>query len=612
MRVFRSTYRDRNGKTRATRRWYLELRDHTGVRRRFSGFTDKEQTAALGRQIERLVNCRGAGETPDVQLSRWLESASDNLRGRLLELDLISGRRVAAATPLSEHMADFIGTLKARGRSNKYIRQVECELRRVFAGCRFAYWSDISASRLELWLGELRDGGVGISARSYNSFLKVVKQFARWMVRDGRAVESPLTHLPCLNTETDRRRERRSLEVDEARRLLEATAMAPERFGMAGGERSVLYRLAIESGLRAGEIRTLRVDSFDFDRMTVCVRAGYSKRRREDVVPIRPDTADVLRGCFADKLPTATAFNMPSKERIAPMLKADLADAGLDYVDGAGRYCDFHSLRHTTASWLAAAGVHPRVAQSILRHSDVNLTLSRYSHVLRGQESGAVAALPDLALPSEEAQRATGTDEKNVTCVSAFCLARLGEKGRTLANSGERNDSDYRNDEIAENGGREAKNDVFEVKKGYETETGEPGFEPELTDPESVVLPLHYSPIGLTITATQAAASRSCQPCSGDRPDRPSACQRPGRSIPASTAFRISPRIYGYRPTVNRLLRPKLTRPTVFRQASHASPQAYMAVLPKSMAATVVRKRRSQPICASRPTSHAAGTKPTR
>jgi hypothetical protein len=53
------------------------------------------------------------------------------------------------------------------------------------------------------------------------------------------------------------------------------------------------------------------------------------------------------------------------------------------------------------------------VRQSIMRHSDINLTMSRYSHVLRGQESEAIAGLPDLSLPSRQSQQATatGTDD---------------------------------------------------------------------------------------------------------------------------------------------------------------------------------------------------------
>jgi len=78
--------------------------------------------------------------------------------------------------------------------------------------------------------------------------------------------------------------------------------------------------------------------------------------------------------------------------------------------DAAGRVADFHSLRHTAGSLLAASGIHPKVAQSLMRHSDINLTMSRYSHVLVGQESDAVAGLPDLSLPAREAAALTGTD----------------------------------------------------------------------------------------------------------------------------------------------------------------------------------------------------------
>ena len=96
------------------------------------------------------------------------------------------------------------------------------------------------------------------------------------------------------------------------------------------------------------------------------------------------------------------------------MLQADLADAGIPYVDDAGRYADFHSLRHSTGSLLAASGAHPKVVQSIMRHSDINLTMSLYTHTLRGQEAKAVENLPDLSLPTKESQSATGTDDQPV------------------------------------------------------------------------------------------------------------------------------------------------------------------------------------------------------
>ena len=92
------------------------------------------------------------------------------------------------------------------------------------------------------------------------------------------------------------------------------------------------------------------------------------------------------------------------------MMKADLADAGIDYVDDAGRYADFHSLRHSTGSLLAAAGVHLKTAQTIPRHSKIDLTMSHYTHPFKDQASKAIAKLPDLSLPSRERQRSRKTD----------------------------------------------------------------------------------------------------------------------------------------------------------------------------------------------------------
>jgi hypothetical protein len=131
---------------------------------------------------------------------------------------------------------------------------------------------------------------------------------------------------------------------------------------------------------------------------------------------------------------------MPSPSRIANMIRSDLEAARaawlqdappqdrkareesrfLCYTDSVGRFADFHALRHSCGSLLAATGAHPKVAQAIMRHSDINLTLSRYSHVYAGQEAGAVAALPDLdEAPVRQSAKATGTDSATAQAVQA-------------------------------------------------------------------------------------------------------------------------------------------------------------------------------------------------
>ena len=160
--------------------------------------------------------------------------------------------------------------------------------------------------------------------------------------------------------------------------------------------------------------RMLKVSSFDFETYTVNVAAAYSKRRREDTLPLRAETCSALEAFFAGKMPGAKAFGGRYKQltdKTAKMIEADLAAAGIAYTDAQGRYRDFHALRHTTGSWLAANGVHPKIAQAIMRHSTIDLTMSRYTHILRGQEAAAVAKLPDLSAPDRQEQKATGTDD---------------------------------------------------------------------------------------------------------------------------------------------------------------------------------------------------------
>jgi len=417
MRLFKPTYRDKKtGKTRTVAKWWIELRDHLQIVRRFPAFKDKAQSAALGRRIERLATCRISGDPPDRELTEWLERVPPKLLARFVKTGLLDSTQAAGKKPLKQHLVDFHNSLLAKGNTPMYAQTVVSRATRIVTECRFTMWSDIRADSVEHRLAVLR--AAGLSIQTSNFYLQSIKQFARWMVQNRRASESPITHLKPLNVRTDRRHDRVSLEVDQVRRLLAATAKGPERYGMEGCERVLLYRVTVETGLRRKELRSLKVSSFDFDHNTVTVVAGYSKRRREDVLPLRSETAADLKAFFAGKLPTAKAFGGRYKQltdKTAPMIRADLADAGIDYTDDAGRFRDFHSLRHTTGSWLAANGVHPKVAQAIMRHSDINLTMSRYTHIFRGQEAEAVAKLPDLSAPDRQAQKATGTDERNVT-----------------------------------------------------------------------------------------------------------------------------------------------------------------------------------------------------
>ncbi len=369
-----------------SQKYYTRLIDAEGIKRTIPLYTDK--TASMHKAL---------------QLKREFEQASEGITDQYKE---------HRKRPLVEHLVEFQQSLLAKGGTAKHAKQVTSRVKQIVEDCKFKTWTDIQPSKIQKYLAGLRNNGQGISAQTFNFYLKAIKQFCKWMVQDRRAGTSPLEHLKGVNVRTDRRHDRRALEPDDVRRLLEATTAAPERFVMTGYQRATLYRLAVETGLRASELRSLTVSSFDLDNCTVTIQAAYSKHRRQDVLQLRPDTTEQLRSFFAGKMPSVQVFHMPDKT--AKMLQADLVDAKIPYVDDSGRYADFHSLRHTTGSWLAANNVHPKVAQAIMRHSDINLTMSRYTHILTGQESEAVSKLPDLSLPSSQKQIATGTDNEPI------------------------------------------------------------------------------------------------------------------------------------------------------------------------------------------------------
>jgi len=173
----------------------------------------------------------------------------------------------------------------------------------------------------------------------------------------------------------------------------------------------MLYRVALGTGFRANELRSLTPESFDLDGEppTVTVEAGYSKRRRMDEQPIRRDLAELLREWLADKTPGKRVFALGDKP--AKMMREDLQAAGIPYRDAGGRVADFHSLRACYISGIQRGGASVKVVQELARHSDPKLTLNTYTHLRVSDKTAALEALPGVGddEPEREALRATGT-----------------------------------------------------------------------------------------------------------------------------------------------------------------------------------------------------------
>jgi integrase len=59
----------------------------------------------------------------------------------------------------------------------------------------------------------------------------------------------------------------------------------------------------------------------------------------------------------------------------------------------------FHDLRHTSATLMLGQGIHPKVVQERLGHSQISVTLDVYSHVLPTMQRDASDRLGTLLKP---------------------------------------------------------------------------------------------------------------------------------------------------------------------------------------------------------------------
>jgi site-specific recombinase XerD len=399
-----------------SRKWWGRFKDHDRREKRIPLAADKGAAQAMLNELVRKVERGIAG----------LEDPFDTHRNR----------------PLSEHVADFKTHLISKGNTAKHARITSYRITAVITGCKSTRIADVSASRVQEHLAGLRDSGTSVS--SSNHYLRAIKMFTRWLVRDRRTADDVLMHLSMMNSDLDIRRERRTIEPSEIVKLIASTKAGKPFRGLSGNDRAILYLLALNTGLRANELASLSASSFHLDgeSPTVVVEAGYSKHRRRDVLPIRCGLVATVRKFICARgnaSPSGRLWPRSWYRVSAQMLQIDLAAAGIPYNDDRGRVFDFHSLRHQFISDLARAGVHPKEAQALARHSTITLTMDRYTHVGIFDLATALERLPALTDGAEQslevtALRATGTGGRQETLPvrGAHSGAEPTEKGAQI------------------------------------------------------------------------------------------------------------------------------------------------------------------------------------
>jgi integrase len=175
--------------------------------------------------------------------------------------------------------------------------------------------------------------------------------------------------------------------------------------------------LAVGLGLRSGEVRGLRWRDVDLDASVIRIRQqAHTTRGEVHFAPLK--TARSRRDL---PIPGFIASALRDQKRAQNLrrLKAPRWEDHDLVVDGVAgrpiavltllkrvrRICDralvphltFHDLRHLCATILLMEGVSPKVAQAILGHATVNMTMNVYSHVNRALLDDAASSMDRAA-----------------------------------------------------------------------------------------------------------------------------------------------------------------------------------------------------------------------
>jgi len=408
MRLYKPQFRDaKTGESRETKRWYLDIVDHHGTRQRFKGDIDRHVTEELGLKLGDLVKCRKRSVQPDDKLWSWLMALPTDVMENLVRLDLAERQwfnQLTQAERLDDWIAEFENWLsksKAKSgyhRNHKHIETTMGRIHKIVSGCGFKTWAGITKGAVETFLG-----GLSVKMTTHNGYIGAVKLFCTWCVRERRAEFSPLQHL-CRITVPDKEY-RRPLEFEEVNRLLAATSTAADRYGMSGFDRAVLYRVSIETGFRANELRHLNVSDFDSKKAIIKLDAMFCKGRRDAVQHITMSLASRLADYLAGREPTDPMFDLKTY-KTAVMIKDDAVKAGLPLKDDEGRELVFHSLRHTLRTELVRARLTEAIIDNIMRHKPQGIGSRFYSHLTDFEIREGVERLPEYIWPGDIQQQA--------------------------------------------------------------------------------------------------------------------------------------------------------------------------------------------------------------
>ena len=289
----------------------------------------------------------------------------------------------SANLPMVGLVAEYVSELHARGRDSKYVTSTGKRLASVSVECKWVKLGDVSGESFMSWrrIQKLR-------GKTLNDYLCDVRAFLQWLVELDRLPVNPFgKNVPRVSCDGEEPEVRRAFPTAEFDRLCAVS-----------GPRTLIYQLTLFCGLRRNEVSQLVwgdvLTSREGDTF-LKLRKSTTKNGKVVSQPVPVWLAKSLEKHrpAACKLSDKVFQCIP---RMPRFLK-DLDAAKIPRVDERGHVSVFHSLRHTFGTWLWATGSDPRVIMKLMRHSDLNLTVKRYTDEACLASTNAVMKLPDFS-----------------------------------------------------------------------------------------------------------------------------------------------------------------------------------------------------------------------
>lgn len=257
----------------------------------------------------------------------------------------------------------------------------------------------------------------------------LIKQILKSAVDDGLIMRNPADRANPPSASQARAPEIKTWDASESIRFL-------NRARTNGDYLYLAWQLLLGSGMRRGELVALRWQDVDLANGQIAIRRSYyyikqmgeaplkgfgsPKNGRTRVVDIDPRLVAELRAHKDQATAARVAISgdslvLPNRkgeplnpERLTQQFRARVLAARDDHPDLT--LITLHGLRHTHATLLLSGGIHPKVVQERLGHSNIMITLNTYSHVLPTLQRGAATTIGDML----SAQEATETDMMSV------------------------------------------------------------------------------------------------------------------------------------------------------------------------------------------------------